>query len=252
MSVWTHAAPSVLAAFLASLVEFVEALTIVLAVGIVRGWRSALFGSAAGVLLLVAIVVLLGPLLALIKIEILQFSVGLLSLLFGMRWLRKAILRGAGYIPLHDEAAAFAAETAELRAAGPVASLVLDPIAVITTFKAVVLEGLEVVFIVIGVGAAGNMLVSASVGATAAGLLVVILGFILHRPLARVPENSLKFAVGILISVFGIFWVGEGLGFRWPGEDLSIVAMVVLLCTVSLGAVHLARAQLVSAKGGQT
>lgn len=241
MSIWSHAAPSVLAAFLGSLVEFVEALTIVLAVGIVRGWRPALIGTAAGVMLLAAMTILLGPLLSQIRIETLQLVVGLLLLLFGMRWLRKAILRAAGVIPLHDEVAAFASETAELRAAGPAATLMLDPIAIVTTFKAVVLEGTEVVFIVIAIGAAGNMLVPASFGAAAAGILVIVLGVILHRPLARVPENGLKFAVGILISGFGIFWIGEGLGFQWPGHDLALVVMFALLLVTSLGASRLAR-----------
>jgi uncharacterized membrane protein len=243
MSVWTHIGPSVLAAFLGSLVEFVEALTIVLAVGTVRGWRPALVGTVAGVVLLAAIVILLGPLLEHIRIAVLQLVVGVLLLLFGMRWLRKAILRAAGIIPLHDEAAAFASETAQLRAAGPVAVLVLDPIAVVTTFKAVVLEGIEVVFIVIAVGAAGDMLLPASLGAAVAGILVVALGLILHRPLARVPENALKFAVGVLISAFGIFWVGEGLGFGWPGEDLAIIALAVVLFVAALAAARVARGQ---------
>lgn len=230
-----------LAAFLASLVEFVEALTIVLAVGVVRGWRPALIGTAAGVMLLAVMTILLGPLLGQIRIEILQLTIGFLLLLFGMRWLRKAILRAAGIIPLHDEIAAFTLEVAQLRAAGPVATLMLDPVAVVTTFKAVVLEGTEVVFIVIAVGAAGNMLVPAGIGATAAGVLVIALGIFLHRPLARVPENGLKFAVGIIISGFGIFWIGEGLGFEWPGHDLALVAMFALLLLVSLIAVQLAR-----------
>lgn len=230
-----------LAAFLASLVEFVEALTIVLAVGVVRGWRPALIGTAAGVMLLAVMTILLGPLLGQIRIEILQLTIGFLLLLFGMRWLRKAILRAAGIIPLHDEIAAFTLEVAQLRAAGPVATLMLDPVAVVTTFKAVVLEGTEVVFIVIAVGAAGNMLVPAGVGAAAAGVLVIALGIFLHRPLARVPENGLKFAVGIIISGFGIFWIGEGLGFEWPGHDLALVAMFALLLLASLSAVQLAR-----------
>lgn len=241
MNVWTHSAPSMLAAFLASLVEFVEALTIVLAVGVVRGWRPALVGTAAGVMLLAVMTILLGPLLGQIRIESLQLAIGFLLLLFGMRWLRKAILRAAGMIPLHDEIAAFTLEVAQLRAAGPVATLMLDPVAVVTTFKAVVLEGTEVVFIVIAVGAAGNMLVPAGIGAAAAGVLVIALGIFLHRPLARVPENGLKFAVGIIISGFGIFWIGEGLGFEWPGHDLALVAMFALLLLASLIAVQLAR-----------
>src|SRR5437763_6043940 len=194
---WVHVGPSVLAAFLASLVEFIEALTIVLAVATVRGWVPAMMGTAAGAILLAALVIILGPLLGRIPVGLLQLVIGMLLLLFGMRWLRKAILRASGSIPLHDEAAQFAAEGEAMRKAGPVAVLLLDPVAVATTFKAVVLEGLEVVVIVIAVGAAGGMLVPASLGAAAAGLIVIALGLVLHRPLARVPENALKFAVGI-------------------------------------------------------
>lgn len=234
MFIWSHAAPSILTAFLASLVEFVEALTIVLAVGIVRGWRPALFGAAAGAALLMVLVLALGPLLGQIRIEILQLVVGVLLLLFGMRWLRKAILRAAGIIPLHDEEAAFASETAALRAAGPVRSLIADPVAVLTTFKAVVLEGIEVVFIVIAIGATGDSLLPASLGAAAAGILVIFLGVVLHKPLARVPENALKFVVGVMISAFGIFWIGEGLGFKWPGNDLSIPGMAVILLVIGV------------------
>jgi uncharacterized membrane protein len=230
----THVMTAVAAAFLGSLVEFVEALTIVLAVGTVRGWRPALVGTAAGAILLTLLVLLLGPALGRIPLTALQLVVGVLLLLFGMRWLRKAILRAAAVIPLHDEAAAFAAEAAQLRAAGPAASLALDPVAVATTFKAVVLEGVEVVFIVIAVGATGGLLVPASIGAAAAGLIVVALGIVLHRPLARVPENTLKLAVGVLISAFGMFWVGEGLGFAWPGEDLAIPVLAAVLLAVAL------------------
>lgn len=238
---WTHSAPSFLAAFLASLVEFVEALTIVLAVGIVRGWRPAIVGTAAGVALLAAMIVLLGPLLGQVRIDILQLAIGFLLLLFGMRWLRKAILRAAGIVPLHDEIDAFSSEVIQLRSAGPMATIMLDPIAVVTTFKAVVLEGTEVVFIVLAVGAAGDVPIPASVGATAAGVLVTTLGIILHRPLTRVPENALKFAVGVLISGFGIFWIGEGFGFEWPGHDLALVPMFALLLTTSLVGAQLAR-----------
>ena len=240
MSALLHAGPSILAAFLGSLVEFVEALTIVLAVGTVRGWRPALMGAFAGGLVLIAIVLLLGPLLSVVPLQPLQLAIGLLLLLFGMRWLRKAILRAAGIIPLHDEAMAFAAETAEMRAAGPIATLRLDPIAVVTTFKAVVLEGIEVAFIVIAVGAAGHTLLAASFGAAVAGLLVIGLGIVLHRPLARVPENALKFAVGVLISAFGCFWIGEGLGFAWPGEDLAILAMIAGFLVIGLASAQAA------------
>jgi len=212
-----HAGTAIASAFLASLVEAVEALTIVLAVGTVRGWRPALAGTLAGLAFLALLVLAFGPLIARMPIHYMQLAVGVLLLLFGMRWLRKAILRAAGVIALHDEAEAFAEESAALRAAhGPRRGW--DAIAVITAFKAVVLEGLEVVFIVLAVGAAGDLLGPASLGALAACALVVIVGCAVHRPLARIPENTLKFAVGVLLSAFGAFWVGEGLGFHWPGE----------------------------------
>lgn len=249
MILWSHAGPAVLAAFLASLVEFVEALTIVLAVGTVRGWRSALTGVAGGVLLLAIMIIVFGPLLGHIPIRLLQLSIGVLLLLFGMRWLSKAVLRAAGVIRLHDEQAAFASETAQLRSLRAEPIRTLDPLAVATAFKAVLLEGIEVVFIVIAVGAAGNTLIPASIGAALAGMLVIGLGMALQKPLARIPENTLKFAVGILITTFGIFWVGEGLGLIWPGEDLAIVMLAATLLIVSVAAVYLARARLDSTGG---
>jgi uncharacterized membrane protein len=234
---WAHAGPSVVAAFLASLVEFVEALTIVLAVGTVRGWYPALIGTAGGVVLLVVLVIMLGPALSFIPITVLQLVVGTLLLLFGMRWLRKAMLRAAGAIPLHDEAEAFAKEAAALRRGGLAAAVKWDTVAVVTSFKAVVLEGLEVVFIVIAIGATGNMLVPASIGAALAGIIVVALGLALHRPLAQVPENTLKFTVGVILSAFGVFWVAKGLGYEWPGDDLSVIGLVLILLAVSIAAV---------------
>jgi Ca2+/H+ antiporter, TMEM165/GDT1 family len=241
MMTWTVAAPAISAAFLASLVEAVEALTIVLAVGTVRGWRSAGFGALAGLLLLAFIVLALGPLLDRVPLHLLQLAIGVLLLLFGMRWLRKAILRAAGVIPLHDETMAYAAETAGLRAYERRHEARFDWLAAIASFKAVVLEGLEVVFIVIAVGAGRGLIVPASIGAIAACALVACVGLAVHRPLARVPENILKFAVGIMLSAFGVFWIGEGLGVPWPGDDIAIVAFVALFLLVALGAVVLAR-----------
>jgi uncharacterized membrane protein len=229
------------AAFLASLVEAVEALTIVLAVATVRGWRPAGLGAIAGLVVLALIVVTLGPLLDLVPLHILQLAIGILLLLFGMRWLRKAILRSAGVIPLHDEARAFAAETTELREQARRHETRLNWLAAVTTFKAVLLEGLEVVFIVIAVSAGRGLLVPASAGALAACLLVAGAGFAVHRPLARVPENTLKFAVGVMLSAFGVFWTGEGLGVAWPGADLAIVAFAALFLAVGSAAVALAR-----------
>lgn len=236
-----HEVSAALAAFLASFVEFVEALTIVLAVGAVRGWRPAMAGTAAGIVLLIALVAVLGPLLALIPIDAVRLAVGGLLLLFGMRWLRKAILRAAGHIALHDETAAFARESAHLRSGAGVQVVGLDWPAAAAAFQAVVLEGVEVVFIVIGVGAANGLLLPASIGATIAGLMVVALGLLLHRPLARIPENALKFVVGTMISAFGIFWLGKGMGFSWPGDDFSLPLLAVILLAFSLAAIPLLR-----------
>lgn len=223
---WAHAAPSILAAFLASLVEFVEALTVVLAVGFVRGWRAALAGSGAALLVLLAMIGVLGPALTRIPLDKVQLFVGALLLLFGMRWLRKAILRAAGRIPLHDEEAAFAAETSLLRRIGSSGSG-LDTVGFTAAFKITMLEGIEVVFIVIAVGAGGvGLLVPACVGALAALLVVLALGVVVHKPLRRVPENTLKFVVGVLLSAFGTFWFGEGAGMAWPGYDWAILALI--------------------------
>jgi uncharacterized membrane protein len=234
---WLHLAPAVTAAFLASFVEFVEAATIVLAVGTVRGWRSALGGTAMALVVLCVLVLVLGPALTRVPEQALQLVVGLLLLLFGMRWLRKAILRGAGVLALHDEDAIFRSEIANLRLAQVTARWGVDPIAAVVAFKSVLLEGVEVVFIIVAVAAGGaGLLPAAAAGAAVAGLLVVALALIIHRPLARVPENTLKFAVGVLISAFGVFWTGEGLGIAWPGQDLSLLTLaMVMLVTALLG-----------------
>ena len=239
---WIHLAPATGAAFLASLVECVEAATIVLAVGTVRGWRSALAGTGLGLIALVALVLALGPALAQLPVQALQILVGQLLLLFGMRWLRKAILRGAGIIKLHDEAAIFRSETANLRLGRVTARHGVDPIACVTAFKAVLLEGVEVAFIVLAVSAGGpDLLVSAAIGALVAALLVAGAAVAVHRPLARVPENTLKFAVGVVISAFGIYWTGEGLGLAWPGQDLALPAIAVGLLASALFGVRLAK-----------
>ena len=241
MGSFAHTGSAMTAAFLASLVEAVEALTIVLAVATVRGWRPAGFGAIAGLMLLVLIVVALGPLLDQVPLHLLQLAIGILLLLFGMRWLRKAILRSAGVIPLHDEAMAFATETAELREQARRYDARVDWLAALASFKAVLLEGLEVVFIVIALSTGRGLLVPASAGALAACLLVAGVGFVAQRPLARVPENTLKFAVGVMLAAFGISWTGEGLGVAWPGADLSIVAFAALFLAVGRAAVVLAR-----------
>jgi len=227
---WHIGAAAVSAAFLASLVEAVEAFTIVLAAAAIRGWRVASLGALA---VLALIVLVLGPLLARFPIAWLQLGVGVSLLGCGVRWLRKAILRAAGVIPLHDESAAFAAGSEALRRH----KSRVDWLAGLASFKAVLLEGLEVAFIVVAVGAGRGLLLPASLGAAAACALVVLVGLALHRPLARVPENQLKFAVGIMLSAFGVFWTGEGLGVTWPLGDLAIVALAALFLGVSLVAV---------------
>lgn len=245
--VFTQIGPALAASFLASLVEAVEALTIVLAVATVRGWRPAGLGAVAGLMVLILIVLILGPLLDRVPLHLLQLTIGVLLLLFGMRWLRKAILRAARVIPLHDETEAFATETAGLQEQARHHETRLDWFAGLTSFKAVLLEGLEVVFIVIAVGAGRGLLVPASAGALAACLLVISAGFLVHRPLARVPENTLKFAVGVMLSAFGMFWTGEGLGIVWPGADIAIVAFAALFLIVALAAVAFVRRSAVAA-----
>ncbi|GAC1399875.1 MAG: hypothetical protein NVSMB59_21490 [Vulcanimicrobiaceae bacterium] len=220
----THLFAAALPAFLASLVEFVEALTIVLAVGVTRGWRSALLGTLGATTLLAALVLAFGPALDRVPIAVLQLAIGILLLFFGLRWLRKAVLRYAGAIALHDEATIYAKQMRLLEAAAGRPERI-DWIGFITAFKAVALEGLEVVFIVIALGATAGALVPASLGAAVAGVVVVGLGLALHRPLATVPENSLKAAVGVMLSAFGTFWTGEGLHVQWPGADLILIAL---------------------------
>jgi uncharacterized membrane protein len=235
------ALPAVGAAFAASLVEVVEAFTIVLAVATLRGWRPAALGTLAGLGVLSGIVLVLGPVLDRVPIHLLQLVVGVLLLLFGMGWLRKAALRAAGIIPLHDEDAIFATETAQLSDAARRRRSSLNWIAGVTAFKAVLLEGLEVVFIVIAVGAGRGLLGPASLGALAACALVVLVGAVVHRPLSRVPENTLKFGVGVMLSAFGVFWAGEGLGVDWPGQDLSLLVFAALFLGAGLLATALAR-----------
>lgn len=231
---WAHTGTSLAASFLASLVECVEALTVILAVGTVRGWRSALVGTATALAVLAIIIAALGTTLSRLPLHRVQLVVGILILLFGLRWLRKAILRSAGALALHDEQSIFSRETEQMRRLSA-ASGVWDKIAFAAAFNITMLEGTEVVFIVIAVGAGRpGMILPASLGAIAALFTVVALGLILHRPLAKIPENTLKFIVGILLSAFGTFWVGEGMHLAWPHEDWSILGLVLAYLVLSL------------------
>jgi uncharacterized membrane protein len=237
-------------AFLASAVEFVEALTIVLAAGVTRGWRSALTGLAAATVALAVIVAALGPALTLIPISALRLVVGALLLAFGLQWLRKAILRASGYKPLHDEAAIFARELEEARTAEGGQRAGLDWYGFTLAFKGVLLEGLEVAFIVVTFGSAQGRIDLAALGAGGALVLVVIVGVLVRAPLARVPENTLKFAVGVMLTTFGIFWATEGAGAHWPGDDASlpvVLAFVVALSAASVAMLRRQRAEAVPA-----
>src|SRR5215470_1790564 len=230
---------TVTAAFLASFVEVVEAFTIILAVGLSRGWRPALTGAVLALIVLGAMILVLGPLLGLVPLHLLQFAIGVLLILFGTRWLRKAILRAAGFIAIHDEEQAFATESDQLRRQA--ADRRADFLAGSAAFKAVLLEGVEVVFIVIAVGAGRGLVGYASLGAAAACLLVLLIGFLVHRPLSRVPENALKFVVGVMLTSFGLFWTGEGLGADWPGADAALIAIALVILAVALAAVRVLR-----------
>jgi uncharacterized membrane protein len=224
----------VITTFLASAVEMVEALTIVLAAGMTRGWRSALVGVAAAFAALAAIVALLGPALAAIPFDILRLVVGALLLIFGLQWLRKAILRAGGYKALHDEDAIFAREVAEARAHGREARAGLDWYAFTLCFKGVLLEGLEVAFIVVTFGAAQRQIGLAAVSALAALAVVLALGAAIHRPLSRAPENTLKFGVGLMLASFGTFWAAEGVGVTWPGADAALLGLLAAYTAASL------------------
>ncbi|HLH99023.1 MAG TPA: hypothetical protein VKW08_28265 [Xanthobacteraceae bacterium] len=241
MSNWLTIAPAVTSAFLASLVEVVEAFTIVLAVASVRGARPAVSGTLAGLGALALIVLVFGPAIDRIPLGPLQFAVGVLLLLFGLRWLRKAVLRAAGLIALHDEDAVYQRETVHLKEEVARREARADWLAGLTAFKAVLVEGLEVVFIVIAVGAGRGLLLPASVGALGAGVLVLGIGALVHQPLRRVPENALKFGVGVMLSAFGVFWTGEALGVPWPGDDLAVAGFIALFLTLALGLVALLR-----------
>ena len=240
-------APIFGASFLASAVEIVEAFTIVLAVSVVRGVRPAALGTMAALAVLILAVALFGPLLAAVPVHGLQIVVGVLLLVFGLGWLRKAVLRAGGALALHDEAATFASETAALRQEAAAHAQAADWLAGMAAFKAVLLEGTEVVFIVLAVGARPGLLVPAASGAAAACALVLGVGAVLHRPLSKIPENSLKFMVGGLLTGFGVFWTCEGLGAPWPGGDWAILGLVAAFLLAGLSMAGLVRGGLAKA-----
>jgi uncharacterized membrane protein len=225
-----------LAAFFACAVEAVEATTVVLAVGVTRSWRSALRGTAVGVLVLAAVVAALGPAISSIPLGPLRLVVGGLLLVFGLGWLRKAILRASGYKALHDEDLLYRKNLEAARSAGAVPSrgwLGGDSYAFTLAFKAVLLEGLEVAFIVVTFGANARNIPLAGVAAASAIVIIVALAVIVKGPLSRVPENSIKFAVGVLLASFGTFWGAEGAGAHWPGSDASLLVIIPLVALAS-------------------
>jgi uncharacterized membrane protein len=228
--------------FLACTVEAVEALTIVLAVGTTRDWRSALYGVGAGVLALAVVVAALGPAVGSIPIGALRVVVGGLLLVFGLQWLRKAVLRAAGLKALHDEEAIFAREAELARAGGGRSGGSIDGYAFTIAFKGVLLEGLEVAFIVLTFGTNQHDLGLAAAAAVVAVIVVVAAGFAIRAPLARVPENTMKFVVGVLLTSFGTFWLAEGAGAHWPGGDASLLGLIPWTAACAVGLVAWLRA----------
>jgi uncharacterized membrane protein len=230
------------AVFLACAVEAVEAVTIVLAAGTARDWRSAGLGVGSALVVLAAVVAALGPALTAIPLGALRLVVGGLLLVFGLQWLRKAVLRYSGHKNLHDEDAIFQRELAAARAANAERRWAVDDwYAYTLSFKGVVLEGLEVAFIAITFGSNQHDVPLAALAAGCAVLLVAAIGFAVRAPLARVPENTLKFVVGVMLTGFGIFWGAEGADARWPGDDAALLAIVPLVALFALGLAALLR-----------
>ncbi len=232
-----NALPLALTVFVACAVEAVEALTIVLAAGLTREWRSTFQGMAAALIVLAAVVAVIGPALTLIPLAPLRLIVGALLAVFGLQWLRKAILRASGYKELHDEEGIYARQVAAARAAAPGGrrGWVSDWYAFTLSFKGVLLEGLEVVFIAITFGASQKNVGVAALSAAAAVVVVAAVGVAVHAPLSRVPENTMKFAVGVMLTSFGIFWGAEGAGVSWPGNDAALLVIVPMVVLAALG-----------------
>jgi uncharacterized membrane protein len=221
--------------FLACAVEAVEALTIVLAMGTTRSWRSTWYGVGAATVALAIVVAIVGPALTALPLGVLRVVVGGLLLVFGLQWLRKAILRAAGLKALHDEDALFAKES-ELAREQPRGHgrAGIDPYAFTVSFKGVLLEGLEVVFIVLTFGANQHRIGLAAIAAAAAVAVVVAMGFAVRAPLARVPENAMKFGVGVMLTSFGMFWSAEGAGAHWPGGDAALLVIIPAVLIAAL------------------
>lgn len=231
-----------LAVFLACVVEAVEATTIVLAAGTTRNWRSSLQGVLAALGVLAVVVAVLGPAINLIPLGALRLVIGTLLLVFGLQWLRKAILRASGYKALHDEEAIYRRQVESARSVdADTRGWVADWYAFTLCFKGVLLEGLEVAFIVLTFGSNQHRIGLAALAGLAGVLVVVALGAAVRAPLARVPENTLKFVVGVMLTSFGTFWGAEGAGAKWPGEDVSLVGLVPAVAVFSLAIAALLR-----------
>ena len=231
-----NAVALVLTVFIACAVEAVEALTIILAAGLTREWRSTFQGMGVALVVLAAVVAVLGPALTLFPIGVLRLVVGALLAVFGLMWVRKAILRAAGYKDLHDEAGIYQRQVAAARAAGTESRLgVRDWYAFTLSFKGVLLEGLEVAFIVITFGGNQGNVGLAALGAAAAVLVIAAVGVASRAPLARVPENTMKFVVGIMLTSFGTFWGAEGAGVHWPGNDAFLLVLIPVYALVCVG-----------------
>ncbi len=231
-----------LSSFLASAVEVVEAVTLVLAAGVTRGWRSTWIGVGAASLALAAMIAILGPALqTYVPLDALRVVIGTMLLIFGLQWLRKAIMRYTGLKELHDEAKIYQREVAQLAGEPGASGTGMDWTAFTVAFKGVLLEGLEVVFIVITFGVSARDIMPALIGAIAAAIIIIAIAVVVHEPLSRVPENTLKFVVGIMLTGFGTFWAGEGVGLEWPGADLAILALLVFYAAVSGGLILMLR-----------
>jgi uncharacterized membrane protein len=233
-----NALPLILTVFIACVVEAVEALTIVLAAGLTRQWRSTFQGMAAALVTLAVITAAIGPAVGYLPLTALRLVVGALLAIFGLQWLRKAVLRATGYKALHDEASAYLREVTAAEAAGQQARRGIDDWYAFTlAFKGVLLEGLEVVFIVVTFGDNQKNIGAAVIGAAAAIVVVTIVGIAVRAPLTKVPENWMKLVVGVMLTSFGTFWGAEGAGARWPGNDAALLVVIPVVAAIAAAAI---------------